>query len=509
MPPCDLGISRCAVHRSERQPTAPNRERSYALAGRASRSATIAVPALLRVLRVVAYLRRGDYTTVRPTISIDALARVADRRGRRTTKESSIGRRRDPHLRSCDVRHDASRPRGAWPIHALGRPLALEFPAHGGASGRGEHGVAGDVRSGAARGLAPVHGLGRVTSHSPTTRATRRAAGSGRGGAVPSARPERSGGPGTAGISYWPTRTTSRAPQVHSRASPPPEESIPMRDTHDPVHSRSSPSSPPRARGPARAPRPSAPAASAVGRGRLDRPRPSPHRPSPDACAKDSLALVTAGTLTIGTDNPAYPPYFAENADGTRPTRGSSATRPTATASRAPSASRSPSSSGFAKAEVAWVVVPVHQLVRPGPQDLRHLPQPGLATARARRRRPTCPRATTSATRPSSSLKDSPLAKATIDRRAQGLRLRRPGRHDELRRDRGRHRADQGRRRSTTRTTLAIEALKQQADRRPRRRPADRRFITASRSRTRHDRRPVRTAARRSTSAWSSTRTAR
>src|SRR5690349_18567241 len=38
--------------------------------------------------------------------------------------------------------------------------------------------------------------------------------------------------------------------------------------------------------------------------------------PSDDACSKGTLATVTAGTLTIGTDNPAYPPYFAENKDG-------------------------------------------------------------------------------------------------------------------------------------------------------------------------------------------------
>jgi polar amino acid transport system substrate-binding protein len=44
---------------------------------------------------------------------------------------------------------------------------------------------------------------------------------------------------------------------------------------------------------------------------------PSP-TPTPDACAPANLALVTAGTLTIGTDNPAYPPYFAENADGSK-----------------------------------------------------------------------------------------------------------------------------------------------------------------------------------------------
>jgi polar amino acid transport system substrate-binding protein len=32
--------------------------------------------------------------------------------------------------------------------------------------------------------------------------------------------------------------------------------------------------------------------------------------PTQDACAPGSLATKTAGTLTIGTDNPAFPPYF-------------------------------------------------------------------------------------------------------------------------------------------------------------------------------------------------------
>ncbi len=31
---------------------------------------------------------------------------------------------------------------------------------------------------------------------------------------------------------------------------------------------------------------------------------------TPDACARENLALKTPGTLTIGTDNPAYPPYY-------------------------------------------------------------------------------------------------------------------------------------------------------------------------------------------------------
>ena len=35
----------------------------------------------------------------------------------------------------------------------------------------------------------------------------------------------------------------------------------------------------------------------------------------PDPCAPDQLTLVSDGTLTIGTDNPAVPPWF-QDAEG-------------------------------------------------------------------------------------------------------------------------------------------------------------------------------------------------
>jgi polar amino acid transport system substrate-binding protein len=40
---------------------------------------------------------------------------------------------------------------------------------------------------------------------------------------------------------------------------------------------------------------------------------------TPDACATDNLALKNPGTLTIGADNPAYPPYFAHTEGGNTP----------------------------------------------------------------------------------------------------------------------------------------------------------------------------------------------
>ena len=91
--------------------------------------------------------------------------------------------------------------------------------------------------------------------------------------------------------------------------------------------------------------------------------------PSADACAKDGLAVVTPGKLTLGTDNPAYPPYFAENADGTKtdpwelgdPTNGQGFESAVGYALA--------EQLGFAKDEVDWVVVPFTNSFAPGPKD--------------------------------------------------------------------------------------------------------------------------------------------
>jgi polar amino acid transport system substrate-binding protein len=86
---------------------------------------------------------------------------------------------------------------------------------------------------------------------------------------------------------------------------------------------------------------------------------------TPDACAKDKLTLKTAGKLTIGTDNPAYPPYF-QIPDGTAtkpwelgdPTNGQGFEGAFAYALA--------EKLGFAKADVVWVVVPFDNSFAPG-----------------------------------------------------------------------------------------------------------------------------------------------
>lgn len=87
---------------------------------------------------------------------------------------------------------------------------------------------------------------------------------------------------------------------------------------------------------------------------------------SANACAKGALALKTAGKLTIGTDNPAYPPYYQIPSSGTAtkpwelgdPTNGEGFESAFAYALAA--------TLGFEKSDVAWTVVPFDNAFAPG-----------------------------------------------------------------------------------------------------------------------------------------------
>jgi polar amino acid transport system substrate-binding protein len=84
-----------------------------------------------------------------------------------------------------------------------------------------------------------------------------------------------------------------------------------------------------------------------------------------DACAKDQLNLQTAGQLTIGTDNPAFPPWF-EDAKGAPwdPT-----TEPTKRGYEAAVAYAVAGKLGFSDDEVKWTVVPFNNVFKPGAKD--------------------------------------------------------------------------------------------------------------------------------------------
>ena len=72
------------------------------------------------------------------------------------------------------------------------------------------------------------------------------------------------------------------------------------------------------------------------------------------ACAKGQLALTTPGQLTIGTDKPAFPPYFEDD----DPTNGKGFESAVAYAVA--------KQLGFGKAEVKWTVVPFNSSYAPG-----------------------------------------------------------------------------------------------------------------------------------------------
>jgi polar amino acid transport system substrate-binding protein len=84
------------------------------------------------------------------------------------------------------------------------------------------------------------------------------------------------------------------------------------------------------------------------------------------SCEKDSLELVNAGQLTIGTDNPAFPPWFegAAEFDPWDPT-----TAPTKKGYEQEVAYGIAKQLGFTDDEVKWTVVPFNQSFKPGPKS--------------------------------------------------------------------------------------------------------------------------------------------
>jgi polar amino acid transport system substrate-binding protein len=84
-----------------------------------------------------------------------------------------------------------------------------------------------------------------------------------------------------------------------------------------------------------------------------------------DPCAPEELVTVSDGSLTIATDNPAFPPWF-QTADGAPwdPTG-----PPTDEGYENAVAYAVAEELGFSEDEVRWVVVPFNNVFRPGPKD--------------------------------------------------------------------------------------------------------------------------------------------
>jgi polar amino acid transport system substrate-binding protein len=100
-------------------------------------------------------------------------------------------------------------------------------------------------------------------------------------------------------------------------------------------------------------------------------PAPTP-APTLDACAKDNLALKNPGKLTIGADNPAYPPYFARRPGGnTPPWEESDYTGDPTTGEgfEGAVAYAVADKLGFTKDQVGWIPVPFTNSFAPGAKD--------------------------------------------------------------------------------------------------------------------------------------------
>lgn len=92
--------------------------------------------------------------------------------------------------------------------------------------------------------------------------------------------------------------------------------------------------------------------------------------PTQDACATENLVTKTAGTLTIGTDNPAYPPYFqARDGGNTEPWDPSQGDPTTGKGFESAIAFAIAEELGFATDDVTWIPIRFNKSFAPGPKD--------------------------------------------------------------------------------------------------------------------------------------------
>ena len=94
-------------------------------------------------------------------------------------------------------------------------------------------------------------------------------------------------------------------------------------------------------------------------------PRPRPRRPS--ACTPDTMATKTPGTLTIGADNPAYPPYYQPSDPNPDPWELGDPTNRLGFEGR--TAWTIARNLGFVGDTVQWVAAPFNTAIAPGPKD--------------------------------------------------------------------------------------------------------------------------------------------
>jgi polar amino acid transport system substrate-binding protein len=89
-----------------------------------------------------------------------------------------------------------------------------------------------------------------------------------------------------------------------------------------------------------------------------------------EACAPEDLQTKTPGTLTIGTDNPAFPPYFDPPAEGETATEPWELGDPTnGRGFESAIAYALAEQLGYSEDQVTWIPVPFNSAIAPGPKE--------------------------------------------------------------------------------------------------------------------------------------------
>jgi polar amino acid transport system substrate-binding protein len=94
---------------------------------------------------------------------------------------------------------------------------------------------------------------------------------------------------------------------------------------------------------------------------------PGGESPEPDQCATENLSVLTPGQLTIGTDNPAFPPWFEGGTPEGSPWEINDPS--TGEGFESAVAYAVAERMGFGPDQVVWVEVPFAQSFKPGPKD--------------------------------------------------------------------------------------------------------------------------------------------
>ena len=108
-------------------------------------------------------------------------------------------------------------------------------------------------------------------------------------------------------------------------------------------------------------------------------------------CTPDTMATKTPGTLTIGADNPAYPPYYQPSDPNPDPWELGDPTNRLGFEGR--TAWTIARNLGFVGDTVTWVAAPFNTAIRPAPRTSTST-SARSASATSGPRRSTCPRAT-------------------------------------------------------------------------------------------------------------------